>query len=171
MADKVIISIIALKNIDLFSALEVKVAYIAIKQDEQLDPAAVRRFVYEELLKLVKKGWLSKTTTKQKKLTRYSKTDLFDHDYFINVPNSDSEQQNQIDKTNYSLTLTTRLNQYNAELLEGLGAIKEYIALKDLHPELHTPLKQRYMAAQENNHILKGKIVVLNELIKSNKEN
>lgn len=67
--------------------------------------------------------------------------------------------------------MCSRLNQYNAELLEGLGAIKEYIALKDLHPELHTPLKQRYMAVQENNHILKGKIAVLNELIKSNKEN
>jgi hypothetical protein len=170
MIDRQIGNILTLKNIDHFSAIEIRTAYISIQRDEQLDPASVRRFVYETLLKLVKKGWLKKKISDKKGVTRYIKTDLFDHDYFINVSNSDSEQQIQMDKTSYSLTLVTRLNQYNAELLEGLGAIKEYIALKDLYPELHKPLKQRYMAAQESNHILKGKIAVLNELIKSNKE-
>jgi hypothetical protein len=163
--------IIVLKNIDHFSAVEIRTAYLSIKRDEQLDPASVRRFVYEELLKLVKKGWLKKRMSNKKGVTRYIKTNLFEYEYFKNSSNSNGEKQNQIDKTNYSLTLTTRLNQYNAELLESLGAIKEYLALKDLHPELHSPLKQRYMAVQENNHILKGKIAALNELIKSNKEN
>jgi hypothetical protein len=163
--------IIVLKNIDHFSAVEIRTAYLSIERDEQLDPASVRRFVYEELLKLVKRGWLTKRTSDKKGVTRYIKTNLFEYEYFKNSSNSDGEQQNKIDKTNYSLTLTTRLNLYNAELLESLGAIKEYLALKDLHPELHSPLKQRYMAVQENNHILKGKIAALNELIISNKEN
>ncbi len=171
MVDKVISSIIALQNIDLFSAVEIKTAYIAVKKDEQLNPASVRRFVYEELLKLVKKGWLTKSTTKKKGLTRYSKTDLFEYDYFNNVVSSDEVGNSAVtNRLSYSQTLTTRLNQYNTELLEGLGAIKEYVALKDIYPELHAPLKQRYMTVQENNHILKGKIAVLNELMKSNKE-
>jgi hypothetical protein len=162
--------ILVLKNIDHFSAVEIRTAYIAIQMDEKLDPASIRRFVYEELLKLVKKGWLKKRTSNKKGVTRYIKTNLFEYAYFKKLASSDSGQQDEVDERKYVLTLMTRLNQYNAELLEGLGAVKEYIALKDLHPELHTPLKQRYTATQENNHILKGKIAVLTELIKSNKE-
>jgi predicted DNA-binding transcriptional regulator len=170
MIDRQIGNILTLKNIDHFSAVEIRTAYIAIQRDEQLDPASVRRFVYEELLKLVKKGWLKKQTSNKKGVTRYIKTNLFEYDYFKKLVSSISEPINEIDEQNYKQTLTTRLKQYNTDLLEGLGAVKEYIELKDIHPELHTHLKQRYMAVQENNHILKGKIGALNELIKSNAE-
>ncbi len=170
MIDRQIGNILTLKNIDHFSAVEIRTAYIAIQRDEQLDPASVRRFVYEELLKLVKKGWLKKQTSNKKGVTRYIKTNLFEYGYFKNLVSSISEPINEIDEQNYKQTLTTRLKQYNTDLLEGLGAVKEYIELKDIHPELHTHLKQRYMAVQENNHILKGKIGALNELIKSNAE-
>jgi len=168
MVDKVISSIIALGNIDLFSALEIKVAYIAIKQDEQLDPASVRRFVYEELLKLVKKGWLSKSRTKQKKLTRYSKTDLFDHNYFKELANSSinlGESKN--DEHNYSQELSTRLKNYNVELLEGLGELELYLTLWEQYPSMKNNLKARYIATQESNHILKGKINAVGELLKN----
>lgn len=168
MADKVISSIIALKNIDLFSALEVKVAYIAIKQDEQLDPVFVRRFVYEELLKLVKKGWLSKTITKQKKLARYSKTDLFDHKYFKELANSSiGLDVYKNDGHNYSKELSTRLKKYNVELLEGLGELELYLTLWEQYPNMKNNLKAKYIATQERNHILKGKINAIGELLRN----
>jgi len=171
MVDKVISSIIALGNIDLFSALEVKVAYIAMKQDEQLDPVFVRRFVYKELLKLVKKGWLSKSTTKQKKLTRYSKTDLFDHNYFKDLANSSiilGESKN--DGHNYYQELSTRLKKHNVELLEGLGELELYLTLWEQYPSMKNNLKAKYKATQENNHILKGKINAIGELLRNTTE-
>jgi hypothetical protein len=171
MADKVISSIIALKNIDLFSALEVKVAYIAIKQDEQLDPVFVRRFVYEELLKLVKKGWLSKSITKQKKLARYSKTDLFDHNYFKELANSSMSLDGYgNDGHNYSQELSTRLKEHNVELLEGLGELELYFTLWEQYPSMKNNLKAKYIEAQERNHILKGKINAIGELLKNTTE-
>ncbi|WP_418609282.1 hypothetical protein ACNSN2_18625 [Pseudoalteromonas sp. US3C1013] len=163
--------ILVLKNIDHFSAVEIRTAYLSIKRDEGLDPASVRRFVYEELLKLVKKGWLKKRTSAKKGVTRYIKTEQFNHYYLKDLIRSkEIINLSDADESNYFKTLANRLNQYNSELLEGLGAVNEYIALKDIYPERYVALKQRYMAVQENNHILKGKISVLNELIKSTKE-
>ena len=170
--DKTVIQILSMPNVNHFTAMEIRTAYIALKQDEELNPTISRRFVYEELLKLIRRGWLTRSTTKKKGLTRYSKTDLFDHAILKEMF---SQLQHEVTYENtpisYPQMLVQRLNQYNSALLEGLGAVKEYVALKDIYPEQHNDLKGRYMAVQESNHILKGKISVLNELIKSIKEN
>lgn len=169
MIDKLIGDIISLSNINRFSAVEIRTAYIAIKKDEQLDSAEVRRHVYEALLKLVKKGWLKTSTSKKRAITTYKKTKLFEPDYFLDLKSSEQHLPVVLNDS-YEQAFSARLNQYNTELLEGLGAIKEYVALNAICPELHSSLKERYLTTQENNHILKGKIAALNELITSHKE-
>lgn len=170
--DKTVIQILSMPNVNHFTATEIRTAYIAIKQDVELNPTVSRRFVYEELLKLTRRGWLIRSTTKKKGLTRYTKSDLFDHAILKEmVSPMPYEEIDAASPVNYSQMLIQRLNKYNSALLEGLGAVKEYVALKDIYPDKHDDLKCRYMAVQENNHILKGKISVLNELIKSTKEN
>lgn len=166
--DKTVIQILSMPNVNHFTATEIRTAYIAIKQDTKLNPTESRRFVYEELLKLIRRGWLIRSTTKKKGLTRYTKTDLFDHAILKELILH--EEAYEATPVRYSQMLSQRLTQYNSTLLEGLGALKEYAALKDIYPDQHDNLKGRYMAVQENNHILKGKISVLNELIKSIKE-
>ena len=171
MIDKVLSSVIALKNIDHFSVVEIRTAFIAIKSDEKLDPSTVRRFVYRQLSMLVAKGWLKKRTSNKKGVTRYIKTNLFDHEYFINLADTNGQALvSESTDTGCQHELAGRLNRYNAELLEGLGAVKECVALKDIFPELRSILKQRYSSVQENNQILKGKIVVLNELLGSHQD-
>ncbi|PSU95294.1 hypothetical protein C0W35_06795 [Photobacterium kishitanii] len=170
MINKFVGHIISLSNINYFSAVEIRTAYIAIKRNEQLDASEVRRFVYEELLKLVNKGWLRTRKSKKKSITRYIKTDLFDRDYFLNPLEFDcGATANKTIPCDIQQTFTMRINQYNSELLEGLGAIKEYDALKEINPKLHASFKQRYLSLEENNHILKGKITALNEFIASDK--
>ncbi len=172
MIDKVLSSVIALKNIDHFSAIEIRTAYIAIRKDEQLDPSAVRRFVYAQLLKLVAKGWLKKRTSNKKGVTRYIKTHLFNHSYFLKLAHTKQiVLVSESDDVSHQHEFTVRLNRYNAQLLEGLGAMKEYVALKDIYPALRSTLKQKYLTAQENNQILKGKIDVLKELLISQQDN
>ncbi|MAD03408.1 MAG: hypothetical protein CMK65_07295 [Pseudoalteromonas sp.] len=170
--DKTVIQILSMPNVNHFTATEIRTAYIAIKQDVELNPTVSRRFVYEELLKLTRRGWLIRSTTKKKGITHYAKSDLFDHavlkEMVSAMPNEEADERTPV---SYSQMLIQRLNQYNSALLEGLGAVKEYVALNEIYPDQHDDLKGRYMAVQENNHILKGKISVLNELIKSTKEN
>lgn len=170
--DKTVIQILSMPNINHFTATEIRTAYIAIKQDVEINPTISRRFVYEDLLKLTRRGWLVRNTTKKKGVTRYTKSDLFDYtvlkEMISAMPNEEAGASTPV---SYSKMLNQRLSQYNSALLEGLGAVKEYVALKEIYPDQHDDLKGRYMAVQENNHILKGKISVLNELIKSTKEN
>ena len=171
MIDRQIGNILSLKNIDHFSAVEIRTAYIAIQRDEQLDPASVRRFVYEELLKLVKKGWLKKQTSNKKGVTRYIKTNLFEYDYFKGLTESTVDKSEVVGcELNYCQTLTTRLKEHNVELLEGLGEIELYLTLWEQHPTRKNNLKAKYIATQEKNHILKGKINGLGELLKHIKE-
>ncbi|KPV99393.1 hypothetical protein [Pseudoalteromonas sp. P1-8] len=170
--DKSVIQILSMPNINNFTATEIRTAYIAIKNDADLDPSISRRFVYDELLKLIRRGWLVRNTTKKKGLSRYSKTELFDYVALKTMLELTSHEETFESSTlSYPQMLTKRLNQYNSSLLEGLGAIKEYVALKDICPERLNDLKGRYMATQENNYILKGKIAALNELIQSTEEN
>lgn len=169
--DKTVVQILSMPNVNHFTATEIRTAYIAIKQDADLNPTVSRRFVYEELLKLTRRGWLIRSTTKKKGITRYTKSDLFDHEILKELVSPITYKgTDESPYVSYSKMLVQRLNQYNSALLEGLGAVKEYVALKDIYPDQHEDLKGRYMAVQENNHILKGKISVLNELIKSTKE-
>ena len=51
--DKTVIQILSMSNVNHFTAMEIRTAYIALKQDEELNPTISRRFVYEELLKLI----------------------------------------------------------------------------------------------------------------------
>ncbi|TMO83080.1 hypothetical protein [Pseudoalteromonas spongiae] len=169
--DKTVIQILSMPNINHFTATEIRTAYIAINQDTELNPAESRRFVYEELLKLTRRGWLIRSTSKKKGLVRYTKSDLFDHAILKEMVSPMAyEEIDENSYISYSQMLIQRLNKYNSALLEGLGALKEYLALKDIYPDQHDDLKGRYMAVQESNHILKGKISVLNELIKSTRE-
>jgi hypothetical protein len=171
MIDRKIGNILTLKNIDHFSAVEIRTAYIAIQRDEQLDPASVRRFVYEELLKLVKKGWLKKQTSHKKGVTRYIKTSLFEYGCFKELTeptvNNGGVEGYEL---NYSKTLTTCLKEHNVELLEGLGELELYLTLWKQHPTMKNNLKARYIATQEKNHILKGKINAIGELLKNTTE-
>ncbi|AIY63935.1 hypothetical protein [Pseudoalteromonas piratica] len=170
--DKTVIQILSMPNVNHFTATEIRTAYIAIKQDVELNPTVSRRFVYEELLKLTRRGWLIRSTTKKKGLTRYTKSELFDLEILKEMLSPLQHEVTEVSSPiNYSQMLVQRLNQYNSELLEGLGAVKEYVALKEIYPEQHDDFKSHYMAVQENNLILKGRILALNKLIKLTREN
>jgi len=163
--------ILAFTNIDHFTAIEIRSAYLVLNNDQQVDPAQARKFVYTELVKLVNKGWLKKVTTQKKGITRYSKTELFDSRL---IDNAELEvKQDELIKTesnSLNEQLNSRLHQYKKQLLEGLGSIEECSSLRNNFTDFHTLLKPKYNSLRENNYILMGKIKVLEELISSHKE-
>jgi hypothetical protein len=67
--DPFVAQIIVAKNFDHFTTSDVRSAYIALKNDSTLEPSTIRRKIYAELLKLVKRGWLNKSKAKNKGLT------------------------------------------------------------------------------------------------------
>ncbi|TYK66823.1 hypothetical protein [Colwellia echini] len=167
--NKTFIEIISMPNINHFSAVEIRTAYIAITKDEKLVPAEVRRFIYEELLKLERRGWIEKVTSKKRKVTRYSKTESFN---FLESNTLDFIKSNPIQVPTNSIQkeLIFKINQYKKELIEGLGSLDECLRLRGRYPGLYTTLKRKHDILKEQNHMLIGKINILDDLINQHKK-
>lgn len=158
--DPLIKTIISMTNIDHFTVVEVRTAYLALSKNEKLDPARVRKLVYAQLHRLVAKGWLSISTSELRRITTFSKTKIFTS-FGIGTSTSESELESKA-----RTAFKQELDVCNAELLECLGALETYINLWDKHPHLKIVFEERYFEVQEKYHILKGKIRTLNTLLK-----
>jgi len=171
--DKFVGRIIANKNVDHFSTLEVRTAFLALKNDPSINRNDARRFVYSELLKLVKKGWLRKAISKKKEISSFIKTELFDANAFdlvADCQNLMSKNFKAVPRSNIQKELFERLHDYKNELLISLGETDEYKKLYEKFPEFHTNLQPQYDKARDNNSRFLGKIKALENLIQQNKE-
>ncbi|TWX71730.1 hypothetical protein ESZ36_00390 [Colwellia demingiae] len=167
--NKTFIKIISMPNINHFSAVEIRTAYIAVTKDEKLVPAEVRRFIYEELLKLERRGWIEKVTSIKRKVTRYSKTESFN---FLESNELDFVKSKiiQVPTNSIKKEFCFKVNQYKKQLIEGLGSVEECLRLRGIYPELYTVLKRKHDILKEQNHMLIGKIKILDDLINQHKE-
>lgn len=165
--DPVVAKIIAVKNFDHFTTSDVRSAYLALKNDPVLEPNTVRRNIYAELLKLVKKGWLNKKSSNIKGLTRFNKTELFDvQKLFVN---SDNDNPQISPTVGHQQHLLAKLKHYKAELLLNIGESEAYKELYSEFPELVDDIQPQYNAARDNNTRILGKIKAIEGLLSKEK--
>ena len=166
--DSLVIQIIKVPNFNNFTTSDVRAAYITLSKDHVLDPVIIRRKLYAELLKLVKKGWLKKKSPNNKRGTRFSKTDLFDAQKLIEHVAENPRDITPCDGMKKSLT--AKLNNYKAELLLNLGETEAYKELYDEFPELVTEIQNQYNQARDNNTKILGKIKAIESLLNQKKQ-
>jgi len=167
-----IAQIISAPNINHFSTVEIRTAYLALMSDYSIDPNDARRFTYKELLKLVNNGWLRKTVSQKKRITSFKKTKLFDSESieFTDDKNVLSEKgKTKVVSADLTNDLMKRLHSYKNELLVSLGETEEYKQLYTKFPELQITLQPQYNSARDKNSRLLGKIKAVENLIKENK--
>ncbi|WP_441004015.1 hypothetical protein [Pseudocolwellia agarivorans] len=160
--DPLVAQIIVAKSFDHFSTSDVRSAYLVLKNDLSLDPSSVRKSIYAELLKLVKKGWLTKLVSKQKGFTKFHKTELFDIDFLTQrtAVNATAHLDNTQEK------LLSKLKHYKADLLLNIGESEAYKELYPEFPELVDELQIQYNNARDNNTKILGKIRAIEGLLK-----
>lgn len=163
--DPFVAQIIVATNFDHFTTSDVRSAYLALKSDHSLVPTTVRRNIYAELLKLVKKGWLKKLVSNKKGFTRFNKTDVFDVNAITILAQFDvtNSSEKQGDK---QVKLLGKLNHYKAELLLNIGESEAYKELYSEFPELVDELQPQYNKARDNNTRILGKIRAIEGLLK-----
>lgn len=166
--DPFVAQIIVVVNFNHFTTSDVRSAYLVLKKDHSLDYSSVRRKIYAELLKLVKKGWLKKSMSNKKGLTRFSKTKLF------NVKEINSKIKPEVTISTKSIDekqeqLLGKLNHYKAELLLNIGESEAYKELYSEFPELVDELQPQYNKARDNNTRILGKIRAIEGLLKKDK--
>jgi hypothetical protein len=166
--DPFVAQIIVAANFDHFTTSDVRSAYLALKKDPSLDSSVVRRKIYAEILKLVKKGWLNKLISRKKGLTRFSKTELFD--YEVIALKFKRRSDNEIEKNDSKqIQLLGKLNHYKAELLLMIGESEAYKELYSEFPELVNEIQPKYNEARDNNTKILGKIRAIEGLLKQDK--
>jgi len=166
--DPLVCKIIIMPNIDLFTVVEIRTAYVAMSDNTTLDKAIIRKFIYAELNKLVKRGWLNRTTSDLKGITRFRKTKLFDPSILKKTSNKNNEFISKSRINELRKQLNTSLQDCNIELLKGLGSLETYLSLWHKYPEKSKSFKGKYIAVQEHNHILEGRIRALEDILKNN---
>ena len=158
-----------MKNIDRFSVTEIRTAYLALMSDEELDSQKVRQFIYDDLHKLVKHGWLVKKTASSRKESRFTKTEAFAPELIAEALEKPfREPSSKLRETIRSLYCD--LSTLNADLLQCMGALDSFLSLKQQYPELSDEFKEFIHSTKEQKHILKGKIAATEEILKMLKE-
>jgi hypothetical protein len=162
--DPLVAQIIAATNFDHFTTSDVRSAYFALKNDLSLEPTSVRRFIYAELLKLVKKDWLRKLVSNKKGFTRFHKTDLFDsNEIALLALNKVKDSVNNEDDK--QVKLLAKLNHYKADLLLNIGESEAYKELYSEFPELVEEIQPQFNKARDNNTRILGKIRAIEGLL------
>jgi len=163
--DPFVAEIIVATNFDHFTTSDVRSSYLTLKSDPALEPSHVRRKIYAELLKLVKKGWLKKLVSKKKGFTRFNKTEVFDVNAIKTLAKLDvnNSPERHDDK---QVKLRGKLNHYKAELLLNIGESEAYKELYSEFPELVDELQPQYNKARDNNTRILGKIRAIEGLLK-----
>jgi len=164
--DVFVTQIIKAPNFDNFTTSDVRSAYITLKKDHSLDPIAVRKKLYAELLKLVKKGWLNKKSSGRcrKGSTHFSKTALFDPEYLDAL--QENKPRAKFFKEEKQKNLISKLNHYKSELLLNIGESEAYKELYSEFPELVDEIQPLFNKARENNTRILGKIRAIEGLLK-----
>lgn len=157
--------IIKAPNFDNFTTSDVRSSYITLKNDSSLKPVDARRRIYAELIKLVKKGWLTKVKPSGKGFTRFIKTAKFDEGALRKIYESTISATVLTHKKS---PLVDKLNHYKTELLLNLGESEAYKELYTEFPELGNDIQPHYNKARDNNTRILGKIKAIECLLEQN---
>jgi len=160
--DPFVTQIIIATDFDHFTTNDVRSPYLTLKSDISLKPVDARKKIYSELLKLVKKGWLTKVKPSGKGFTRFIKTKEFNEDALREKCVQTISATVLTDKKS---SLVDKLNHYKTELLLNLGESEAYKELYSEFPELGNDIQPHYNKARDNNTRILGKIKAIECLL------
>ena len=160
--DPFVTQIIISTDFNHFTTSDVRSPYLTLKNDSSLKPVDARKKIYAELLKLVKKGWLTKVKPSGKGFTRFIKTTKFDEDA---LREKCEQARSATLLTDKKSPLVDKLNHYKTELLLNLGESEAYKELYTEFPELGNDIQPHYNKARDNNTRILGKIKAIECLL------
>ena len=156
------------ENFDNFHVTQLRDAYLANSSVSQ-DLVQARKYIYRQILRLVKKGLLLKKGTKNSKRVVYQKSELFYKTNFI-VQSTTEDKVNRPKAitvgTNTAIQqLEKRLKESEVDLLTSIGESEEYMRLYQSFPEMKAHLESQYLQARENSSKLLGQIKAIKSVL------
>ena len=156
-----------------FHVTQLRDAYVGNSSVTQ-DPTEARKYVYRQILRLVKKGLLLKKGTKNSKTVTYQKSELFFKTNFIaqsiTAGTVSKPKATSVDTSIAVQLLEERLKESEVDLLTSIGESEEYMRLYRSFPEMKAHLKSQYLQARENSSKLLGQIKAIKSVIAHQKK-
>jgi len=173
MANKTIIideslgSILREPSFDGFTIMQLRDAYLAGSVNT-VSFVEARKYIYRQVLRLLKHGVLSKEEASNARETKYYKTKLFSS---IELK---ARQSAKVYKKPAKITtsqdeslerIQEQLNQYKVDLLASVGESEEYMRLYKSNPEFKVLLESKYHGARDHSSKLLGQIKALKTVL------
>lgn len=169
--DALLANILENETFDKFTVKKLKDEYLHHSQ-ETLCVNDVRKYVYRQIIRLVKLGLLIKIGAKNSHKITYKKTALFSEATFIfhstqavsdekpppisNEKKTDPSSIKKLEKT---------LKEYKVDMMSAIGESEEYVRLFDAFPEMKEQLKEKYYSARDKSSKLLGNIKAIQAAI------
>ena len=154
-----------------FTVVKLRDEYLRHSQ-ETLCAKEARKYVYRQIVRLVKLGLLIKNGAKNSHKITYKKTALFNEVTFLSNSSQEVLYENKLpisDENNlgkYSIkSLEKTLKEYKVDMMAAIGESEEYIRLLDTIPEMKEQLREHYHLARDKSSKLLGKIKALQTII------
>jgi predicted transcriptional regulator len=162
------------EKFDNFSVIRLRDAYLAISPTTE-EPDEIRKYVYRQIHRLVKKGLLLKKGTKNSKRITYQKSELFFKTKFIVQSDAKTGVVNQVASSSAITSdavvqLEERLKESEVDLLTSIGESEEYMQLYKSFPEMKEHLESQYLQAREKSSKLLGKIKAIKAVLSHQKK-
>ncbi len=165
-----IVDIISREYFNYFTISELKNDYMNISLDNC--PIATRKYIYRQVLRLLKCGALIKKGKKNSHSATYQKTNLFNDICFIKISpkpllklQSDFTQINSRTEYRFNNELEITLQEYKIDMMLLIGESEEYTRLLKTYPEMKYSLKAEYLNARNNSSKLLGKIKAISTVL------
>jgi len=154
-----------------FTVVKLRDEYLRHSQ-ETLCAKEARKYVYRQIVRLVKLGLLIKNGAKNSHKITYKKTALFNEVTLL--ANSSQEvldekpfpisNEKKLDESSIKM-LEKTLNEYKVDMMSAIGESEEYIRLLDSVPEMKEQLREKYHLARDKSSKLLGKIKAIQTII------
>jgi hypothetical protein len=165
-----LVKILEKDSFDHFTISKLKDSYLLVSGDKCT--VDTRKFVYKQILRLLKYKVIYKEGVKHSHDVIYKKTDLFSDVTFIEkYPKADLilkpklSEQTKNNETRLHSELEGTLQQYKVDMMSAIGESEEYIRLLNTFPEMKNVLSDNYHNARNKSSKLLGKIKAVNTIL------
>lgn len=168
--DAYLIQILEKDSFDKFTVSDLKDSYLESVVGKC--PVDSRKFVYKQILRLLKFKVVDKKGRMNSHKSIYCKTDLFSKVTFIKKEPKVSPTlplQKAVEVKNSDINVLSDLNrtleQYEVDMISAIGESEEYIRLLKSYPEMKPLLNESYHLARDKSSKLLGKIKAINTIL------
>ncbi|WP_321529019.1 hypothetical protein [Sedimenticola selenatireducens] len=147
-----------------FTAMELRDAYLEQGDHEEEDGKKVRQFIYRNIIKLEREGFLERLESAGNGKPRYQVTQRLKALYY---EDNIGKPSNSAELDGVTRSLQDKLHQYRVEMLTAIGEAEEYDAICRELPQIRGEIQDLYDQARDRCSKTLGRVRAL-EIIISN---